>query len=97
LNKRQISSSCSGDVERRPNKGDEDYIKRPENALTFFRRQRCGAGQGCGIGGPSQEAGADRSFQDDQSDDNNEEREEIGSTPSEAIGMLKFRYLSSYI
>jgi hypothetical protein len=42
LNKRRKSSSCSSDVvERRPKKGDEDYIKRPENAFILFRRQCC--------------------------------------------------------
>ncbi|KAG5642349.1 hypothetical protein DXG03_002973 [Asterophora parasitica] len=35
-------SSCSSDiVERRPRKGDEDYIKRPENAFILFRRKCC--------------------------------------------------------
>ncbi|GLB42469.1 putative high mobility group [Lyophyllum shimeji] len=35
-------SSCSSDiVERRPKKGDEDYIKRPENAFILFRRKCC--------------------------------------------------------
>ena len=29
------------DVERRPKKGDEDYIKRPENAFILFRRKCC--------------------------------------------------------
>lgn len=29
------------DVERRPNKGDGDYIKRPENAFILFRRKCC--------------------------------------------------------
>lgn len=28
-------------VERRPRKGDEDYIKRPENAFILFRRKCC--------------------------------------------------------
>lgn len=42
LNKRRKSSSCGSDVvERRPKKGDEDYIKRPENAFILFRRQCC--------------------------------------------------------
>jgi hypothetical protein len=27
--------------ERRPKKGDEDYIKRPENAFILFRRKCC--------------------------------------------------------
>ncbi|RDB27048.1 Repressor of filamentous growth 1 [Hypsizygus marmoreus] len=39
--KRRKSSSCSSDVERRPKKGDEDYIKRPENAFILFRRKCC--------------------------------------------------------
>lgn len=35
-------STCSSDVvERRPKKGDEDYIKRPENAFILFRRKCC--------------------------------------------------------
>ena len=34
-------SSNSLDVERRPKKGDEDYIKRPENAFILFRRKCC--------------------------------------------------------
>ncbi|KAH7887176.1 hypothetical protein F5I97DRAFT_1113251 [Phlebopus sp. FC_14] len=38
--KRRKSSICS-DVERRPRKGDEDYIKRPENAFILFRRKCC--------------------------------------------------------
>ncbi|EGO04065.1 hypothetical protein SERLA73DRAFT_84266 [Serpula lacrymans var. lacrymans S7.3] len=38
--KRRKSSICS-DVERRPKKGDEDYIKRPENAFILFRRKCC--------------------------------------------------------
>lgn len=33
--------SASSDVERRPKKGDEDYIKRPENAFILFRRKCC--------------------------------------------------------
>ena len=34
--------SLGGDpVERRPRKGDEDYIKRPENAFILFRRKCC--------------------------------------------------------
>lgn len=39
--KRRKSSSASVDVERRPKKGDEDYIKRPENAFILFRRKCC--------------------------------------------------------
>ncbi|KAG1788723.1 uncharacterized protein HD556DRAFT_839359 [Suillus plorans] len=38
--KRRKSSICS-DIERRPRKGDEDYIKRPENAFILFRRKCC--------------------------------------------------------
>jgi len=38
--KRRKSSVCS-DIERRPKKGDEDYIKRPENAFILFRRKCC--------------------------------------------------------
>ena len=34
-------SSCSDLVERRPKKGDEDYVKRPENAFILFRRKCC--------------------------------------------------------
>lgn len=35
--KRRKAVSC--DVERRPKKGDEDYVKRPENAFILFRRK----------------------------------------------------------
>ena len=38
--KRRKSSICS-DIDRRPKKGDEDYIKRPENAFILFRRKCC--------------------------------------------------------
>ncbi|KAG8217020.1 hypothetical protein J3R82DRAFT_7336 [Butyriboletus roseoflavus] len=38
--KRRKSSICS-DIDRRPRKGDEDYIKRPENAFILFRRKCC--------------------------------------------------------
>ncbi|KAF8986755.1 hypothetical protein BDQ17DRAFT_634751 [Cyathus striatus] len=39
---RRRKSSCSSDIiERRPKKGDEDYIKRPENAFILFRRKCC--------------------------------------------------------
>ncbi|KAK7449342.1 slightly ste11-like protein, partial [Stygiomarasmius scandens] len=34
-------SGTSPDAERRPRKGDQDYIKRPENAFILFRRSRC--------------------------------------------------------
>ncbi|KAJ3713253.1 hypothetical protein DFJ43DRAFT_1127801 [Lentinula guzmanii] len=33
--------SPTTDAERRPKKGDEDYIKRPENAFILFRRKCC--------------------------------------------------------
>ncbi|KAL4245378.1 hypothetical protein ABKN59_009487 [Abortiporus biennis] len=33
--------SVVGENERRPKKGDEDYIKRPENAFILFRRKCC--------------------------------------------------------
>lgn len=33
--------SIASDNERRPKKGDEDYIKRPENAFILFRRKCC--------------------------------------------------------
>ena len=39
--KRRKSSCSSVDSERRPKKGDEDYIKRPENAFILFRRKCC--------------------------------------------------------
>jgi hypothetical protein len=36
------ASSTSPDaLERRPKKGDEDYVKRPENAFILFRRKCC--------------------------------------------------------
>ncbi|THV03648.1 hypothetical protein K435DRAFT_583561, partial [Dendrothele bispora CBS 962.96] len=35
------ASSTSPDAERRPKKGDENYIKRPENAFILFRRKCC--------------------------------------------------------
>ncbi|KAG6333836.1 hypothetical protein ID866_5255, partial [Astraeus odoratus] len=38
--KRRKSSVCS-EIERRPKRGDEDYIKRPENAFILFRRKCC--------------------------------------------------------
>ncbi|KAG1893494.1 uncharacterized protein F5891DRAFT_1131249 [Suillus fuscotomentosus] len=38
--KRRKSSICS-DIERRPRKGDKDYIKRPENTFILFRRKCC--------------------------------------------------------
>lgn len=34
-------SSVSSDLEHRPKKGDEDYVKRPENAFILFRRHCC--------------------------------------------------------
>ncbi len=41
--RRRKSSTCSisSDEERRPRKGDSDYIKRPENAFILFRRKCC--------------------------------------------------------
>ncbi|KAI4517268.1 hypothetical protein K525DRAFT_273774 [Schizophyllum commune Loenen D] len=36
VHRRQVSDSS---VDRRPKKGDEDYIKRPENAFILFRRK----------------------------------------------------------
>ncbi|EKM57705.1 uncharacterized protein PHACADRAFT_58554, partial [Phanerochaete carnosa HHB-10118-sp] len=33
--------STVSDNERRPKRGDEDYIKRPENAFILFRRKCC--------------------------------------------------------
>lgn len=38
--KRRKSSTCS-EIEHRPKKGDEDYVKRPENAFILFRRHCC--------------------------------------------------------
>ncbi|KAI0765896.1 hypothetical protein BD413DRAFT_673123 [Trametes elegans] len=38
---RRRRSTASDIGERRPKKGDDDYIKRPENAFILFRRQRC--------------------------------------------------------
>jgi hypothetical protein len=40
-NSLQSQKSPGSDVERRPKKGDEDYIKRPENAFILFRRKCC--------------------------------------------------------
>jgi hypothetical protein len=40
LQKRRRATSCDGD-ERRSKRGDEDYIKRPENAFILFRRKCC--------------------------------------------------------
>ncbi|KAF9076898.1 hypothetical protein BDP27DRAFT_1312786 [Rhodocollybia butyracea] len=34
-------TSTSVDADRRPKKGDDDYIKRPENAFILFRRKCC--------------------------------------------------------
>jgi len=51
--------SFGGDpIERRPKKGDEDYIKRPENAFILFRRKCCEerhAPDGAVAGGASDE------------------------------------------
>jgi len=38
--KRRKSSTAS-ELEHRPKKGDEDYVKRPENAFILFRRHCC--------------------------------------------------------
>ncbi|KAI0261889.1 hypothetical protein BC834DRAFT_845377 [Gloeopeniophorella convolvens] len=38
---RRRRSTASDINERRPKKGDEDYIKRPENAFILFRRKCC--------------------------------------------------------
>ncbi|KAI0628677.1 hypothetical protein C8Q77DRAFT_1162076 [Trametes polyzona] len=39
---RRRRSTASDIGERRPKKGDDDYIKRPENAFILFRRAACG-------------------------------------------------------
>ncbi|KAG6872474.1 hypothetical protein C0995_009473 [Termitomyces sp. Mi166 len=39
--RRRKSCSSSDIAERRPRKGDDDYIKRPENAFILFRRKCC--------------------------------------------------------
>lgn len=41
--KRRKSASSTSDMieQRRPKKGDEDYVKRPENAFILFRRKCC--------------------------------------------------------
>lgn len=42
MSHKRRKSSCSDVPEqRRPKKGDEDYVKRPENAFILFRRQCC--------------------------------------------------------
>ncbi|KAJ7720638.1 hypothetical protein B0H16DRAFT_1255373, partial [Mycena metata] len=38
---RRKSTSVAAPDERRPKKGDEDYVKRPENAFILFRRKCC--------------------------------------------------------
>ncbi|KAI0715930.1 hypothetical protein C8T65DRAFT_642960 [Cerioporus squamosus] len=38
---RRRRSTVSDIGERRPKKGDDDYIKRPENAFILFRRKKC--------------------------------------------------------
>jgi len=38
---RRRRSTVSDINERQPKKGDEDFIKRPENAFIFFRRECC--------------------------------------------------------
>ena len=57
---RRRRSTVSDISERRPKKGDEDYIKRPENAFILFRRKCCedrnlaqGAGDAGDGDGPS--------------------------------------------
>ncbi|KAJ7209023.1 hypothetical protein B0H12DRAFT_1079883 [Mycena haematopus] len=39
---RRKSNSAAASEERRPKKGDDDYVKRPENAFILFRRKCCG-------------------------------------------------------
>ncbi|KAF7342182.1 Repressor ROX1 [Mycena venus] len=39
--RRKSTSSAVGAEERRPKKGDDDYVKRPENAFILFRRKCC--------------------------------------------------------
>ncbi|KAJ7213630.1 hypothetical protein GGX14DRAFT_619248 [Mycena pura] len=42
--------------ERRPKKGDEDYVKRPENAFILFRRQCCADRAALGASSPDSAA-----------------------------------------
>ncbi|KAJ7730612.1 hypothetical protein DFH07DRAFT_756234 [Mycena maculata] len=39
--RRKSTSAAAQPDERRPKKGDEDYVKRPENAFILFRRKCC--------------------------------------------------------
>ncbi|KAF8206938.1 hypothetical protein K438DRAFT_1464118, partial [Mycena galopus ATCC 62051] len=39
---RKSTSNGPAAEERRPKKGDDDYVKRPENAFILFRRKCCG-------------------------------------------------------
>ncbi|KAK7055683.1 repressor ROX1 [Favolaschia claudopus] len=41
LVRRKSTSAAGAPEERRPKKGDDDYIKRPENAFILFRRKCC--------------------------------------------------------
>ncbi|KAF9052301.1 hypothetical protein BDZ89DRAFT_936843, partial [Hymenopellis radicata] len=41
LGHRRRQSSCHSDIDPRPKKGDEGYVKRPENAFILFRRKCC--------------------------------------------------------
>jgi hypothetical protein len=39
--RKSTSSAREASTERRPKKGDADYVKRPENAFILFRRAAC--------------------------------------------------------
>ncbi|KAJ7646275.1 hypothetical protein DFH06DRAFT_1135875 [Mycena polygramma] len=39
--RRKSTSAAGAPEERRPKKGDDDYVKRPENAFILFRRKCC--------------------------------------------------------
>ncbi|CAK5276983.1 unnamed protein product [Mycena citricolor] len=39
--RRKSTSSAAANEDRRPKRGDEDYVKRPENAFILFRRKCC--------------------------------------------------------
>jgi len=41
ISHKRRKSSTSSEIEHRPKKGDEDYVKRPENAFILFRRHCC--------------------------------------------------------
>ncbi|KAJ7834262.1 hypothetical protein B0H14DRAFT_2363901 [Mycena olivaceomarginata] len=41
VRRKSTSSAADAPEERRPKKGDEDYVKRPENAFILFRRKCC--------------------------------------------------------